>query len=74
MGPIKIKGDLRRMRLSHILALKKLLRAHPGKRPVTFEFHVEGAEKASVEIPESWGVEATPALLEKIKALTFEVL
>ena len=74
MGPIKIKGDLRRMRLSHILALKKLLRAHPGKRPVTFEFHVEGAEKASVEIPESWGIDVTPALFEKIKALTFEVL
>lgn len=74
MGPIKIKGDLRRMRLSHVLALKKLFRAHPGKRPIHLEFHVEGAEKASLVIPEAWGVDPTPALFEKIKVLPFEVL
>jgi DNA polymerase-3 subunit alpha len=71
--PLKIKGDLGRMRMSQILALKKLFRSHPGKRPVFLSFQVEGKEKALLSISETWGVDPSPQLIEKIKSLQFEV-
>ncbi len=64
---LTIRLNLDRVRLSHILELKKIFRHHSGNQPVTIHFMVEEKIKGNLHIDSSWGVSIHPELEMKVK-------
>jgi DNA polymerase III subunit alpha len=54
-----------------ILALKDLFREYPGKSTVEVQFLSNDRRVGTVSIESEWGVTAQPALLEKLRKLSF---
>lgn len=57
------------MRLSHILALKKLFRSSGGSTAIEIAFYIKGAKKGILSIDAKWGVEFNKQLEENIREL-----
>lgn len=66
---ISIAMDADKARLSHVLELKKLFRATPGRTSIEVLFVSGGETLGAVHIDESWGVDFHPSLPDKIKSL-----
>jgi DNA polymerase III subunit alpha len=60
---LKLKLDMKKLHLSHILELKRLFRASPGDSPV--EIEMRDGERLSIDAP--WGVEIKDTLLRELK-------
>lgn len=58
--------DARKVRLSHLLELKKLFRSHPGKSPLHLGFNLDESFLGEVRIDASWGVELSDHLKQKL--------
>lgn len=63
---ISLHLDADRVRLSHILALKRLFRESPGKSPVEIHFSAGGTRLGSVSVDPTWGVRADARFREKL--------
>ena len=61
--------DIDKVRLSHLLELKTLFRASPGRSPVQLAFFSGENHTGDVNIDASWGVEVSESLKKKINAL-----
>jgi DNA polymerase-3 subunit alpha len=70
-GPkqLMIKLDIDRVKMSHILALKRAFRTYSGKTPIQVHFVSKGNPVRSIHIDASWGVEHRAELEEKIRLL-----
>ena len=67
---LRIKANAQRLRFSHILALKQLLRDHPGKCPIEIQITPPPGQKAALlQIDASWGIKADQAFKEKLHTL-----
>jgi DNA polymerase-3 subunit alpha len=69
--PMKLllKVDADQIRLSQILALKKLFRSQSGSTPVQIEFYTKSRRLGSVMIDPSWGIQLDQRLEEKLRSL-----
>lgn len=56
-----------RVRLSHILDLKKWFRLHSGNQPIAIRFMADGLLKGDLHIDSSWGVTINPELELRVK-------
>ncbi len=65
---INIKVDADQVRLSDILSLKEIFRAHPGKSPIEIQFCAAGSSLGTVRIESSWGVKAASPLFEQLRS------
>lgn len=68
-GFLRMRGDARRLRLSHIVALKKLFREHPGKAPVEIRFEKMGKSVGMLKIDCSWGVKPDAQFRARLEEL-----
>ena len=68
-SPLKLRVDADRLRLSEVLALKQLFRAHPGKSPIELSFYAGAKQLGAVHIEASWGVKNDRPFKEKLQAL-----
>lgn len=66
---LRMRADAGRLRLSHIVALKKLFRDHAGKSPVEVHFEEKGRKVGSLQIDASWGVKTDLEFREKLEEL-----
>lgn len=66
---LKIKLDADRVRLSHLLELKKTFRNHSGSTAVDLEFWTGDKRIGTVVIEGSWGVELHPDLPQFLRAV-----
>ncbi|MFI5333841.1 MAG: DNA polymerase III subunit alpha, partial [Chlamydiales bacterium] len=64
---LRLDADM--ARLSHILELKKLFRAHAGAIPLRLEFASKQGIKKAIEVDGVWGVEFGSTLEEKLKKI-----
>jgi DNA polymerase-3 subunit alpha len=70
---VKMRIDADRCRLSEILAMKELFRAHPGSSPIEIHFHSGDKRLGTIHIDASWGVKADPIFQAKLQALMQQV-
>lgn len=73
-GPISLKLDANKVRLSHILQLKRVFEKHRGNIPVQLDFWVEDRAVATIHIDHQWGIIATPQFHEEIRLISEEFL
>lgn len=66
---LRLRVDADRTRLSHILALKKVLRAHPGNSPVEIDYFGQGKLLGTLQINPPWGIQLTAQLKEDLQSL-----
>jgi DNA polymerase-3 subunit alpha len=66
---IKVRVDADRMRMSEVLAMKELFRAHPGSSPLEVHFYSGDKRLGIINIDASWGVKVDPAFQAKLQAL-----
>ena len=66
-----LKLDADSIRLSQLLLLKDLFRAHPGKSTIDLQFFSEEHRCGVVSIDSQWGVKATSAFLDELKVYQF---
>lgn len=66
---LRMRADAGRLRLSHIVALKKLFRDHAGKSPVEIHFETAGRKVGTLQIDPSWGVKTDGEFREKLEEL-----
>ncbi len=66
---LRMRADAGRLRLSHIVALKKLFREHAGKSPVEIHFETAGRKVGTLQIDPSWGVKTDGEFREKLEEL-----
>ncbi len=64
---LRLHLDADKTRLSHILELKKLFRAHSGATPLRLEFVSKFGITKAIEVDGSWGVEYGSSLEEKLR-------
>jgi DNA polymerase-3 subunit alpha len=69
---LRVNAD--KIRLSHIIELKKLFSEHRGKTPLQIEFEVDGQQIAVLQIPTRWGVDMKPELQKKLNELIPEII
>lgn len=69
IGKLRMRADAKRLRLSHIVALKKLFRDYAGKSPVEIRFEADGRKIGTLQIDASWGVKADGEFREKLEEL-----
>jgi DNA polymerase III subunit alpha len=62
-----IELDLDKVRLSHILELKKWFRSHSGSQPIIIRFLSETQPQADLYINATWGVTVGPELEIQVK-------
>lgn len=67
---LRMRADAKRVRLSHIVALKKLFRDHAGKSPVEIHFEEGGRKVGTLQIDPSWGVKTDGEFKEKLEELS----
>lgn len=66
---VKILLDANRARLSHILAIKEVLRSHAGKGAVELLFQSEGHTLGRVSIDSTWGVDGSATMQAELKKI-----
>jgi DNA polymerase-3 subunit alpha len=66
---VVIQVDADRCRLSEILSLKELFRAHPGSCPLEIHFRSGEKKLAVVQVDKSWGVKGDAPFRDKLQAL-----
>lgn len=66
---LTMRADAKELRLSQILALKKLFRRHLGSSPIEITFEQEGKKLASLQIDSSWGVDPKPSFCQELNQL-----
>ena len=66
---LSLKADLTRH--TSILKLKNLFEEHRGTSPIQIDFQTPQGTLASLQIDARWGVQDTPELLDKLKALPY---
>ena len=66
---LKIKLDADRLRLSHLLEVKKIFRSHSGSTAVDLEFWTGDKRIGTVAIEGSWGVELHPDLPQFLRGV-----
>lgn len=64
-----VKCDADKVRLSHILQLKRLFAEHRGSTPVQLDFHVGDSLLASIHIESKWGIALGDKVRQQIDAL-----
>jgi len=69
---VKLRLDADRVRLSEILALKDLFRAHPGKSTLELQFHAGERRVGVIFVDSQWGVKADKTFFDKLKALSVD--
>lgn len=67
LDPLKVKLDGSKMKMSHILQMKKLFENHRGSQPVDLEFYHGSDLKAVVSIDSRWGVKSSDDLKQSLK-------
>lgn len=65
---LKLNADL--VKMSHILQIKSLFRAHSGNTPIYLEFWRESSKIGSIHIQESWGISIKKELEEELKKIS----
>jgi DNA polymerase III subunit alpha len=65
---VRLRADADRLRLSHILALKRVFREYPGDSPIELEFVSQNKIIGTVRINPPWGIAYTPVCKEKLAA------
>jgi DNA polymerase-3 subunit alpha len=71
-GPVqklRMRADAKRLRLSHIVALKNLFREFPGESPIEIHFEGGGSKVGTLQIDSSWGVKTDVAFRKKLEEL-----
>lgn len=63
---VHLKLDVAKVRLSHILELKNIFRAYPGKSPLRLAFWAGESHHGDLSIDATWGVEHSVELKEKL--------
>ncbi len=66
-GRLVIKMHLDKVRLSHIIELKKTFRRHSGNQPIIVRFQEDEHVKGDLHIDASWGVTLNPELEKGVK-------
>ncbi|MBS0615085.1 MAG: DNA polymerase III subunit alpha [Verrucomicrobia bacterium] len=66
---LKIKLDADRLRLSHVLEIKKIFRGHSGSTGVDLELWTDGKKVGCVAIESNWGVDLHPDLPQFLRAI-----
>ncbi|MBI3236105.1 MAG: hypothetical protein HYZ48_00070 [Chlamydiales bacterium] len=66
---LRIAFDIDRMKMSHILELKKIFRSHAGKIPVQVLFIGKTQMISSVHIDANWGVEHSYGIEERLRKI-----
>ena len=66
---LRLPLDADRLRLSEIISLKELFRAHPGKSTVELQFFSGERCLGTLFIDSQWGVKLEPILQQKLDAL-----
>ncbi|MBF8263736.1 MAG: dnaE [Parachlamydiales bacterium] len=66
---LRIRADADRIRLSHILALKKLFRECPGKSRIEIIFNHSNSAVGAVHIDASWGVALDRPFKDKLQEM-----
>jgi DNA polymerase-3 subunit alpha len=69
-SPYRIVMNLEKARLSHVLELKEIFRAHPGDSPIALEFCFANKAVGHLQISSEWGVSAS----DQVEALISKVL
>lgn len=72
MDVLKIRVDAEKVRLSEIVALKELFRAHAGKTPVEIHFHSGDKRLGMVQVDSSWGVQVDTGFEAKLRELRID--
>jgi DNA polymerase III subunit alpha len=70
MKTVCIKIDAEKVRISHLMEIKKLFTTHAGKTSVKLEFHASDQPVGKVHIDEKWGIELTHEFKEKLQQLS----
>ena len=65
--PFTLHLDADKLRLSHIIELKKVFRAHPGETPIAIEILKKSGKVGKIEIESSWGVKFSQPFEEKLR-------
>ena len=68
-GPLHIKLDVNRTRLSHILKIKELFAQNRGEIPVQIVFFSQDREVGTLSIDPRWGVDQIDILSEQLRTL-----
>lgn len=71
MDPVNLSVNLNSTRLSSILELKSVFRAHLGSCPVLLTFEREGNKIATLSIDHSWGVNNSAEFKKQLASLSF---
>ncbi len=69
---LRMRADAKRLRLSHIVALKKIFRQFPGKSPIEIRFESDGRKMGTLQVDSSWGVKTDVAFRKKLEELCQE--
>jgi DNA polymerase-3 subunit alpha len=64
-----VKLDAEKVRLSHILKIKEIIRGSRGNTPLDFDFSVRGSSLGRVAIEANWGVDGSKELKERLQQL-----
>lgn len=68
---LSLTFDMDQIRMSHIIELKKIFRAHGGMTCVHIEFINHNGKIGGLFIDSKWGIEFTPQLEEKLRSFPF---
>ncbi|MBI2743852.1 MAG: DNA polymerase III subunit alpha [Chlamydiales bacterium] len=68
--PLKLTLNADAARLTHIIELKKLFRAHSGSTPVKIEFISADRSVGRIEIEAAWGIEHGKTLNEELRKIS----
>lgn len=66
---IRIRFDLQKVRLSHIMTLQHIISNHPGSNSLELDFLEDTAKYGTVVIDSKWGVELSPMLEQMVKSI-----
>lgn len=70
-GPMLLKVDAAKVKLSHILMLKKLFEKHRGNVPIQMEFIENGQPIAAVHVDTAWGIVMSIEFQEELQNVPF---
>lgn len=66
---VQVKVDMDKVRLSHVLAWKQILRQNAGNAPLEWEFVSGGSIVGRMSIPEEWGVSSGEEWMHALQAM-----
>jgi len=68
-GKLSITLEMEKLRLSHILEIKKIFRHHSGNMPVELSFQSEAQTIGVIHIDAAWGIQYEKALEQKLSSI-----